>query len=131
MIDISDLLAQAAWKGTVILAAGFAAAWLPARVSAAFRHYCWTTAFVVLLALPLAMTFSPKWSLPLPVSAAAPITSVTVHGNAVATPAAPAAPAQPKRNPIPWIYAAGAAMVAIRFAAGAVRTRRLLAGSVA
>jgi hypothetical protein len=66
MIDISDLLAQAAWKGTVILAAGFAAAWLPARASAAFRHYCWTTAFAVLLALPLAMADSPKWSLPLP-----------------------------------------------------------------
>ncbi|HXA52556.1 MAG TPA: M56 family metallopeptidase, partial [Candidatus Acidoferrum sp.] len=45
-------------------------------------------------------------------------------------PAAPAAPAHPKSNPIPWIYAAGAAIVAIRFAAGAVRTRRLLGGSV-
>jgi TonB family protein len=129
MIDVSDLLTQAAWKGTVILASGFAAAWLPARASAAFRHYCWTMTFAVLLALPVAMTLSPKWTLRLPVSAADPVTSVTVRGKA-ATPAAPAPPSRPATNPIPWIYAAGVAMVAVRFAAGAVRTRRLLAGSV-
>ena len=66
MIIDSDLLAQAAWKGTIVLAAGFAAAWLLARASAAFRHYllddgalprCWCCR--------LAMVFSPKWSLPL------------------------------------------------------------------
>jgi TonB family protein len=128
MIDVSDLLAQAAWKGTVILAAGFAAAWLPARASAAFRHYCWTTTVALLLALPVAIAFSPKWSLPLPVSAADPVTSVTVHGKG-ATPASPA-PVPPATNPIPFIYAAGALAVAIRFGAGAVRTRCLLAGSI-
>src|SRR5258708_18086702 len=117
MIDLSDLLAQAAWKGTVILAAGFAAAWLPARASAAFRHYCWTTAFAVLLALPLAITFSPKWSLPLPVSAAAPTTSGTVRGDAAAVSAAPAPPARPASHPLPWIHAPGVASGAIPFAA--------------
>src|SRR5260370_12533599 len=101
MIDVSDLLAQAAWKGTVILAAGFAAAWLPARASAAFRHYCWTTAFAVLLALPLALTFSPKWSVPLPVSAATPLTSVTGRRDAAPPSSAPPPPPRPPPHPLP------------------------------
>jgi len=124
-MNISDLLAQAAWKGTVLLAAGFAAAWLPARVSAAFRHYCWTIALAALLALPLVIAWSPKWRVPLPVSQKPAPTVMVVRGGTAhaSTPPAPAG------NPLPWIYAAGVALVAIRFAAGAVRTRRLLAGS--
>jgi TonB family protein len=125
MIDVSNLLAQAAWKSTVILGAGFAAAWLPAKVSAAFRHYCWTVALSALLVLPLAMTFSPKWAVALPSAPeAATITTVTA-----AAPAAPVTPAPRSTNPMAWIYLAGVAAVATRFIAGAIRTQRLLAGS--
>jgi TonB family protein len=126
MIDLSNLLAQAAWKSTVILAAGFAVAWLPARVSAAFRHYCWTVVLSALLALPLAMTFAPKWSVTLP---NAPVAASVTSAVAAPAPAAPSAPARRKGNPLAWIYAAGVAAVAIRFVAGAMRTRRLLDGS--
>ena len=124
-MNISDLLAQAAWKGTVLLAAGFAAAWLPGRVSAAFRHYCWTIALAALLALPLVIAWSPKWRVPLPVSGKPANTTLVVRGGTARAPV----PAAPAGNPLPWIYAAGVGLVAIRFAAGAVRTRRLLAGS--
>lgn len=130
MIDVSDLLAQAAWKGTIILLAGFAAAWLPMRTSAAFRHYCWTVTMALLLALPVAIAFSPKWSLPLPPGAAAlgsaSDTTLRVSGSGAAHPIPPA----PARNPLAWLYGAGCFAVVARFAAGALRTRRLLAGSV-
>lgn len=125
MIDLSNLLAQAAWKSTVILGVAFAVAWLPGRVSAAWRHYCWTVALSALLILPLAMTFSPKWTVTLPTAPVA-ATATTVS---TAAPTTPATPAPWSSNPLPWIYGAGVAAVAIRFAAGAIRTRRLLAGS--
>jgi TonB family protein len=125
-MNISDLLAQAAWKGTVLLAAGFAAAWLPARVSAAFRHYCWTIALSALLALPLVIAWTPKWRVPLPVSQKPAPTVMVIRGGT----AHPSVPATPSPNPLPWIYATGVALVFIRFVAGAVRTRRMLAGSV-
>ena len=129
MNSLTELLAQVAWKGTVILGAGFAAAWLPVRTSAAFRHYCWTMTLALLLALPVAIAFSPKWSLPLPASpssaATAPVTTLRIGGSNAAGPV----PMVPARNPVLWIYGAGCFAVLMRFAAGALRTRRLLAGS--
>ena len=91
MTQVTDLLAQGAVKGTLILAAGFLAAWLPTRASAAFRHYAWTLTFAALLLLPPVMALAPRWSLPLPaVGTGAAASSDTVvrvvaHGSAPAS----------------------------------------------
>lgn len=124
---MTNALVQIAWKSAVILIAGFAASFLLARASSALRHYLWTTVFAALLILPAAIALAPKWSLPAPRPALAPRARVTVT---TSTPAPLPAPTRPAPNPLPWIYAAGVVAVAIRFIAGAVRTRRLLAGSV-
>jgi TonB family protein len=121
-MNISDLIAQAAWRGTLVLAAGFATAWWMGRASAAVRHYLWVTVFGALLVLPAAFTAGPKWAL----APAADVTVLTVRPQGAATSGA-AAPAS-RQNPIPWIYGLGVLAVAFRFAAGAVRTRRMLAG---
>ena len=42
-------------RGTLVLAAGFAASFAFGRASAALRHLIWTAAFVALLALPVAL----------------------------------------------------------------------------
>ena len=47
-------------RGTVVLAAGFAASFAFGRASAALRHLIWTAAFVALLAMPVAMQVAPK-----------------------------------------------------------------------
>jgi TonB family protein len=56
-----EFLAQSALRGTVILAAAFAAAAALRRGPAAVRHFVWTAALAALLVLPLAMTTVPKW----------------------------------------------------------------------
>ena len=56
-----EWLLQSAWRGTLILAAAFAAAAGLRRSSAAVRHFVWTAAFAALLILPLAMALTPKW----------------------------------------------------------------------
>src|SRR5205807_9376019 len=63
-----EILAQCAWRGTVILTAAFAAAAFfrqaPGRVprgTAALRHFIWTAAFAALLLLPLALAAVPRW----------------------------------------------------------------------
>lgn len=124
-----DLLVQMAWRGTIVLGAGAAAAYLLGRASAALRHYVWATVFCAALALPAVMMLAPKWSLrpaaaPEP-SFVAPVRTA-VPGNRTTVRVSVPAP-RPLPNPLPWIYAAGAIAVAIRFIAGAVRTRRLLA----
>ena len=42
-------------RGTLVLAAGFAASFAFGRASAALRHLIWTTAFLALLAMPVAL----------------------------------------------------------------------------
>ena len=56
-----EILAQCAWRGTIILAAVFTAAALLKRGPAAVRHFVWTAAFAALLVLPLAIGTIPKW----------------------------------------------------------------------
>jgi TonB family protein len=115
-----ELLAQIAWKGTLILAAGAAANWILPRASAAFRHFLWTAVFAALLALPAMLLLAPKWSLPETKSPSVTVT-VTSIGSSSTTPAE-----TPARNPLPWIYAAGFLAVGVRFTTGALRTRRLI-----
>jgi TonB family protein len=124
---VNNVLVQIAWKGALILAAGFAASFLLSRASSALRHYLWTTVFAALLILPAAISLTPKWNLPAARPDLGPGAQVTATTSVVATRSS--VPRRPATNPLPWIYAAGAIAVAIRFIAGAVRTRRLLAGS--
>lgn len=42
-------------RGTLVLAAGFLASFAFGRASAALRHLIWTTAFLALLAMPVAL----------------------------------------------------------------------------
>ena len=46
-------------RGTIILAAAFAAAYAARQASAAIRHFVWTAAFVAMLVLPVAMKVGP------------------------------------------------------------------------
>src|ERR1019366_7954832 len=57
-------------RGTLVLAAGFAASFAFGRASAAVRHLIWTAAFLALLALPVALDLGPK--IPLAVWPAVP-----------------------------------------------------------
>src|SRR5437660_1722674 len=59
-----EILAQCAWRGTIVLAAAFAAAPLfgrGPRRSAALRHFIWTAAFAALLSLRLAVAGLARW----------------------------------------------------------------------
>jgi TonB family protein len=103
-----------AWKGTIILLAMFAAAWLLRNRSAALRHCAWTAGFAALLLLPLSLVPAPSW---VPI-AAVPDSGIT---RLIVSPATRAAPG----IPVPWmtiLYAAGCAIAVLRFAIGAGRT---------
>jgi TonB family protein len=57
-----ELLAQSAWRGSIILLAAFAAAAGLRRASAAVRHFMWTAALAAVVVLPVALFVAPKWS---------------------------------------------------------------------
>ena len=59
-----ELLAESAWRGSIVLAAAFAAATGLRRASAAVRHFVWTAALTAMLVLPVALFVAPKWSCP-------------------------------------------------------------------
>jgi len=46
-----ELLAQSAWRGSIVLAAAFAAAAGLRRASAAVRHFVWTAALAAIVVL--------------------------------------------------------------------------------
>jgi len=82
-------------RGTVVLAAGFAASFAFGRASAALRHFIWTAAFLALLAMPFALGLAPKIALaPWPAARSAH----SVRAPAPAVSPAPS-PAQPRRAP--------------------------------
>jgi len=61
-----EMLAESAWRGSIILAVAFAAAaggapWAR-RASAAVRHFAWTAALAAIVVLPAALLVTPKWS---------------------------------------------------------------------
>jgi TonB family protein len=127
-------LAEIAWKGTAILAAAFAAAALLRRASAAARHFVWTAAFAALLLLPLFIGWAPKWSVTVP--AVAPhSTEVAIRPTATQATVHVVTPAPVNRAPVSrsipvwiWMWPLGAAVVAVRFALGAMHTRRIVRG---
>src|ERR1039458_3896337 len=59
----TELLAQCAWRGTIILLAAFAANGVMRKAPAAWRHFLWTAALSGLLILPAMVQLMPKWDL--------------------------------------------------------------------
>jgi TonB family protein len=59
----TELLAQCAWRGTIILLAAFAANGVMRKAPAAWRHFLWTAALSGLLILPAMVQVMPKWGL--------------------------------------------------------------------
>ncbi|MCU1235952.1 MAG: TonB family protein, partial [Candidatus Solibacter sp.] len=117
-----DFVVHFVVRGTVILAAAFAAAYGARRASAAVRHFVWTLAFIAMLLLPAAMRVGPRFAIPSPAPAPA-----------VRTTAIPASTGRPSPTPAPiatpsplYLYAIGVLLVLGRFAAGAWRMSRIV-----
>ena len=114
-----ELLAQSAWRGSIILATAFAAAAGLRRASAAVRHFVWTAALAAVVVLPAALFVAPKWSWR--VEKAEPVRAVVVtQQQAGAVLKATGAP--PTTSD--WLLALwvlGCAVVGARFAMGAGR----------
>lgn len=116
-----DLLAQMAVKGTLILAAGGAAALAMRRAPAAARHLVWSATLLALLALPLLCLKLPEWSR-VSTAAAAPVETAL----AVVVEASPGAVrAASSSRWIVGIWMAGALFLLARLAAGMVRIHRI------
>jgi TonB family protein len=117
------------WKGSIVLAAAFAASWLWQRRSASLRHFLWTAAFGALLLLPAVMRVVPKWSpAPPPVAASVRISALRTSDvqvvRGVHAPASKTTPA-PDWPLILWtsiLWTLGCAAAAARFLVGALRT---------
>jgi TonB family protein len=115
-------------RATLVLAAGFAASFAFGRASAALRHLIWTTGFLALLALPVALGLGPKVTLAAWPAAPRAHAVAAVATVPVPTPAAPrpAAPTRSFAGALSALYIAGLLLVAARFLAGAVRTARMV-----
>ena len=117
-------------RGTLLLAAGFAASFAFGRASAALRHFVWTAAFVALLALPVVFGLGPK--IALEAGPAAPAARTTVAAVSPAPSPVVAGRAREARRGTDWasvlggLYIGGFLLVAARFLAGAVRTSRMV-----
>ncbi len=115
-----ELLLRCAWKGSVILGAGFAFKALLRNRSAALRHIIWTACLAALLVLPAAVAWMPAWNV---------VThQQTLAVAAQAIPAMPLAAAastmtamRPPVNPWLWAWAAGAGLALLRTLLGTAR----------
>ena len=65
MMPGSDILLEIAARATVLLSVALVLAWLARRRPAGVRHLLWTTAFALLVALPLLHLFAPAWEVSL------------------------------------------------------------------
>jgi TonB family protein len=122
MTDLA-FLTQCAWKGSILMLAGFAAAGLLRRRSAALRHSVWVACFAALLALPVAILRLPAWAVLGRQEKPAMVTQVA-HAGAVSVSAIVSTPVPapaPIRLPL-WIWLAGAGMTALWFLVGTLRT---------
>ena len=117
-------------RGTLLLAAGFAASYAFGRASAALRHFVWTAAFVALLALPVGLGLGPK--IAVEAGPVAPAAGATVAEVSPAASPIGAGSGREVRRGTEWagllggLYLAGFLLVAARFVAGAVRTSRMV-----
>lgn len=125
-----EWLAQGAWRGTLILAAAFAAAAGLRRASAAVRHFVWTAAFVALLVLPVAMALTPKWNWMAKTPAAAPVFATSGAVTTVSADSQPQAAPASAVLPLVWIiWMMGCGIVAARFLLGAAGTLQMVRGA--
>jgi TonB family protein len=124
-------------RGTLVLAAGFAASFVFGRASAALRHFIWTAAFLALLAMPVAMRVTPKiviaaWPAATVRTASASVGVVGAGQTKLQTPTGYEGSGSDRRlAPVrgsDWFiaYMAGLLLVAARFLAGAARTSRIV-----
>ncbi len=111
-----NLLAENAWKGTVVLSAAIAASVILRRAPAALRHLVWTAAFTALLALPVLTLQMPR-AASLPVFVPASREAVRVMPG----PARPTGPAT-NWNLVPLVWWCGWGASAVWFLIGALRT---------
>ncbi|HXR06648.1 MAG TPA: M56 family metallopeptidase, partial [Candidatus Acidoferrum sp.] len=117
----ANTLFESAGKSFLILAAIFLVALLFRRSAAATRHFIWLGALASLLALPLAVVLTPRWSGPAWTSAllsrhpaqsggndvpalvaGLPVASVTGEPSTEAARSESPAPAAPAAKPFPW-----------------------------
>ncbi len=121
-MTVVAFLTQCAWKGSILMLAGFLAAGLLRGRSAALRHSVWVACFVALLALPVAMVSLPRWAVlgrqekPAMVTPSVPTGAASVSVSTVSAPAR-----EPVNVPL-WIWLAGGGMTALWFLAGMLRT---------
>jgi TonB family protein len=115
-------------RGTLVLAAGFAASFAFRRASAAVRHLIWTAAFVALLALPVALRLAPKVAVAAWPAAAEQQAPILGQGRAEARFTVAATTREANRAFPDWLilYLAGLLIVAGRFLAGTARTVRMV-----
>jgi TonB family protein len=113
-----QVIVGSTWKGTVILFCAFGGVAALRRTSASVRHAVWVSVFGVLLALPAALWFAPRWNFVVGTPAqqfwatALPVSvSVVTRGQA-------------PHLAVPWllmVWLAGAAAAATRYLIGAAR----------
>lgn len=120
---MTAFLADSFWKGSIILAAAFAASFMLRRSAASLRHFVWTAAFAALLVLPAAILLIPKWSpatQPRPDQIAVGQASRPVH---LTRSAGLPQPVKPPATPIlSLLLLLGCLAAASRFLVGAART---------
>jgi TonB family protein len=120
----TELLVASAWKATLILAAAFLINAALPRASAATRHFVWTVSLVTVALLPLALRFTPEWTVP-----TASTFSVEAVAPAFLAPVSTTLSAAQAPAPIPWLllaWAAGVTLTAAWTALGAWRVRRIV-----
>jgi TonB family protein len=120
-----ELLAQSAWRGSIVLLAAFAAAAGLRRASAAVRHFVWTAALAGMVVLPVVLLVAPKWTWH--VEKAEPARAAVVESRrvgSIAESAGGGVPTGPSATRTEWVlglWALGCAVVGTRFLLGAGR----------
>lgn len=128
-------------RATLILLAAHAATSLMRRSSASARHLVWLAALLAVLLLPLARGIVPEWRvLPVPQAARGAFAAAEAPASAAPALVAPhlstAAAPVPEPAGVSWpgllalLWAAGAALIALRLAFGLVRVRWMASRAV-
>ena len=123
-----EVLTQCAWKGSVLLGAGFAAAMLLRRRSAALRHSVWAACLAATMLLPLAVVRLPRWAVlgkQEKITVAANDSAISTVASTTVTPAPTRPAAAPRSVPLE-VWMAGAGLAALWFLAGIAATIRLV-----
>jgi TonB family protein len=118
-----ELLAQCAWRGTIILLAVFAANGVMRKAPAAWRHFLWTAALSGLLILPAMLQVMPKWGFETASGAILPGETVVAQTGVMSV---TAVAARPSWNLTLLLWLAGCALTFGWFLVGRLRAWMLL-----